>query len=82
MLQKWDGSQLEVRTGEEVLDFLENKVGMKPPIRFEDCTEKDAAGNMIGHIVPRTNWVPEPRKQRRSMKEISESIRKNNRRSK
>lgn len=68
LLKPWESSMIEVRTAEQVLTLIEEKIKMQPPIWFQDCTETDYMGRTTGHVIPRTQWEPEPKKKRKPRK--------------
>jgi hypothetical protein len=68
VLLPWESSKIEIRTAEAVMKVIEEKIKMQPPIWFQDCTDTDYMGRTVGHVIPRTQWEPEPKKKRKPRK--------------
>ena len=68
ILKDWENCKLDAKASSEILTRIRREIGMVPPDRF-------------GHLPPPMEidheWDP-PKKKRRSMKEISEAISRNN----
>ena len=72
ILKDWENCQLDIEASSQILRRIQKELGMVPP----DINRYKPAPQYILH-----RWA-HPKKKRRSMKEISEAISRNNRRNK
>lgn len=56
-LREWEGSQLEIRTVKEIMEVIENEIGMMPPLLPENQR------SLFG--LPSYKWEEETKRKRK-----------------